>query len=91
MPSKAAAAKCLVATQSVALPKGSSLLGVFFKAKLLAHKCARAVLLQVVEWNDIPALEAALAPGDVACVLAEPVMTNIGENLSRPACRRHHH
>ena len=25
-----------------------------------------------------PALEAALAPGDVACVLAEPAMTNIG-------------
>ena len=33
---------------------------------------------RVVEFNDVPALEAALAPGDVACVLAEPVMTNIG-------------
>lgn len=33
---------------------------------------------KVVEFNDLPALEAALAPGDVACVLAEPVMTNIG-------------
>ncbi len=33
---------------------------------------------RVVEFNDIPALEAALAPCDVACVLAEPVMTNIG-------------
>ncbi|MCW5644633.1 MAG: aspartate aminotransferase family protein [Rhodoferax sp.] len=32
----------------------------------------------VVEFNDLPALEAALAAGDVACVLAEPVMTNIG-------------
>jgi glutamate-1-semialdehyde 2,1-aminomutase len=32
----------------------------------------------VIEFNDIPALEAALAPGDVACVLAEPAMTNIG-------------
>ncbi len=32
----------------------------------------------MVEFNDIPALEGALAPGDVACVLAEPVMTNIG-------------
>jgi glutamate-1-semialdehyde 2,1-aminomutase len=31
-----------------------------------------------VEFNDLPALEAALAPGDVAGVLAEPVMTNIG-------------
>ena len=33
---------------------------------------------KVIEFNDIPALESALAPGDVACVLAEPVMTNIG-------------
>lgn len=32
----------------------------------------------VVEFNDVPALEAALAPGDVAAVLAEPVMTNFG-------------
>ncbi len=32
----------------------------------------------VVEFNDLQALEAALAPGDVACVLAEPAMTNIG-------------
>jgi glutamate-1-semialdehyde 2,1-aminomutase len=37
-----------------------------------------ALTTRVVEFNDIPALEAALAPGDVACVLAEPVMTNIG-------------
>jgi glutamate-1-semialdehyde 2,1-aminomutase len=35
-------------------------------------------LAKVIEFNDVPALEAALAPGDVACVLAEPVMTNIG-------------
>ncbi len=33
---------------------------------------------KVVEFNDLRALEAALAPGDVACVLAEPAMTNIG-------------
>lgn len=32
----------------------------------------------VVEFNDIEALEAALAGRDVACVLAEPVMTNYG-------------
>jgi glutamate-1-semialdehyde 2,1-aminomutase len=36
------------------------------------------VTTKVIEFNDIPALEQALAPGDVACVLAEPVMTNIG-------------
>jgi glutamate-1-semialdehyde 2,1-aminomutase len=39
---------------------------------------------KVVEFNDIAALEAALAPGDVACVLAEPVMTNIGMVLPQP-------
>jgi glutamate-1-semialdehyde 2,1-aminomutase len=33
---------------------------------------------RVVEFNDVAALAAALAPGDVACVLAEPAMTNIG-------------
>ncbi len=33
---------------------------------------------KVIEFNDIPALEAALSPGDVAAVLAEPAMTNIG-------------
>lgn len=32
----------------------------------------------VVEFNDEDALEAALAGGDIACVLAEPVMTNVG-------------
>jgi glutamate-1-semialdehyde 2,1-aminomutase len=35
-------------------------------------------LTKVVEFNDVAALESALAPGDVACVLAEPVMTNVG-------------
>ena len=33
---------------------------------------------RVVQWNDVEAVEAALAPGDVAAVLAEPVMTNVG-------------
>jgi glutamate-1-semialdehyde 2,1-aminomutase len=37
-----------------------------------------ALTTRVVEFNDIPALEEALAPGDVACVLAEPALTNIG-------------
>lgn len=31
---------------------------------------------RVVEFNDLKALERALAEGDVACVLAEPAMTN---------------
>ncbi len=31
---------------------------------------------KIVEFNDIPALEAALADSDVACVITEPVLTN---------------
>ncbi len=38
----------------------------------------------VVEFNDLDALRDALAGGDVACVLAEPVMTNIGMVLPAP-------
>ena len=38
----------------------------------------------VIEFNDIPALEAALAPGDVACVITEPALTNIGMVLPEP-------
>jgi len=38
----------------------------------------------VVEFNDLPALEAALKRGDIACVLAEPVMTNVGMVLPQP-------
>ena len=33
---------------------------------------------KVIEFNDIAALETVLSAGDVAAVLAEPVMTNIG-------------
>ena len=39
---------------------------------------------KVVEWNDVDALERALEPGDVACVLAEPALTNIGIVLPEP-------
>jgi glutamate-1-semialdehyde 2,1-aminomutase len=37
-----------------------------------------AITTKVIEFNDVQALEWALEPGDVACVLAEPVMTNVG-------------
>ena len=37
-----------------------------------------ALTTRVVEFNDLDALERALAAQDVACVLAEPAMTNIG-------------
>jgi glutamate-1-semialdehyde 2,1-aminomutase len=33
---------------------------------------------KVIEFNDVAALETSLSAGDVAAVLAEPVMTNIG-------------
>lgn len=33
---------------------------------------------QVVEFNDLDAAERALAEGDVACILVEPALTNIG-------------
>ena len=36
------------------------------------------VTSKVVEYNDVAALEQALAPRDVACVLMEPAMTNVG-------------
>ncbi len=39
---------------------------------------------RVVEWNDADALERELAAGDVACVLAEPALTNIGIVLPEP-------
>ncbi len=37
-----------------------------------------AVTTDVVEFNDLAALERVLATGEVACVLAEPALTNIG-------------
>jgi glutamate-1-semialdehyde 2,1-aminomutase len=37
-----------------------------------------ALTTRVVEWNDLEALDRELAHGDVACVLAEPALTNIG-------------
>lgn len=43
-----------------------------------------AVTTVVVPFNDLPALEAALATGEVAAVLAEPAMTNIGIVLPEP-------
>lgn len=39
---------------------------------------------RVVEFNDVSALESALCHEDVACILAEPVMTNCGMVLPAP-------
>jgi glutamate-1-semialdehyde aminotransferase len=43
-----------------------------------------ALTTRAIEWNDAAALRDALAPGDVACVLAEPAMTNMGIVLPAP-------
>jgi glutamate-1-semialdehyde 2,1-aminomutase len=42
------------------------------------------VTTRVVEFNDTAGLEKALAHGDVACVLAEPALTNVGIVLPKP-------
>lgn len=39
---------------------------------------------EVIEFNDVPALEQALAGGDVACVITEPVLTNSCMVLPEP-------
>jgi glutamate-1-semialdehyde 2,1-aminomutase len=39
---------------------------------------------KIVEFNDLPALEAALADQDVACVITEPVLTNCCMVLPEP-------
>ena len=58
---------------------------------------AKDALTRVVEFNDVEALARELAAGDVACVIAEPVMTNCGMVLPAPGyletlrelCTRH--
>jgi glutamate-1-semialdehyde 2,1-aminomutase len=43
-----------------------------------------ALTTRIVEFNDLEALERELAAGDVAAVLAEPALTNIGIVLPEP-------
>ena len=43
-----------------------------------------AMTTRVVEFNDLAGLERELAHGDVACVLAEPALTNMGIVLPEP-------
>ena len=67
------------------------------RASVLGHVHNHAELTRVVPFNDLAALEAALAPGDVAALLAEPALTNFGlvpptEGFwpaARELCRRH--
>jgi glutamate-1-semialdehyde 2,1-aminomutase len=46
------------------------------------------VTTRVVEFNDVDGLERALAARDVACVLAEPAMTNVGIMLPAEGYQR---
>lgn len=43
-----------------------------------------ALTTEIVEFNDVAALEAALGGGEIAAVLAEPALTNIGIVLPDP-------
>ncbi len=46
--------------------------------------CDPAVTTRVAEFNDVAGVADALSAGDVACVLAEPALTNIGIVLPQP-------
>jgi glutamate-1-semialdehyde 2,1-aminomutase len=52
--------------------------GLIGEARNLAETC------RAIPFNDVAALEAALAQGDVAAILCEPAMTNIGMVLPAP-------
>lgn len=54
------------------------------RPSLLGQVVDLTTYTRVVEFNDLDALRAALAAGDVACVLTEPVLTNIGMVLPEP-------
>lgn len=67
------------------------------RASLLGQVHDLALGTVVVPFNDIAAVERALAAGDIACVLTEPALTNCGLVPPLPgflsqlqdACRRH--
>jgi len=52
---------------------------------LLGQAADLTQLARVVEFNDVAGLRAALAHGDVACVITEPVLTNSCMVLPQPA------
>ena len=58
--------------------------GTVHRAGLIGQVQDLRPYMRVVEFNDLDALRAALAPGDVAAVLCEPAMTNIGMVLPDP-------
>jgi glutamate-1-semialdehyde 2,1-aminomutase len=58
--------------------------GVQARAGNLGPPVPLAETTRVAEFNDVDGLERELAHGDVACVLAEPALTNIGIVLPEP-------
>ena len=50
----------------------------------LGPPVASSETTRVVEFNDVDALERELAAGDVACVITEPALTNVGIVLPEP-------
>ena len=54
------------------------------RAESLGSPVDLALTTRVVEFNDVEALEKVLSPRDVACVLCEPALTNIGIVLPDP-------
>ncbi len=54
------------------------------RASLLGQVADLTARTRVVAFNDLPALQRVLADGAVACVIAEPVMTNVGMVLPAP-------
>ncbi|MBT9464055.1 aspartate aminotransferase family protein [Hydrogenophaga sp.] len=67
------------------------------RASVLGQVHNHAAFTRVVPFNDLHALEAALRKGDVACLLAEPALTNFGLvppapgfwDQARALCRQH--
>ncbi|WP_332743166.1 aspartate aminotransferase family protein [Hydrogenophaga sp.] len=67
------------------------------RASVLGQVHNHAAFTRVVPFNDLPALQAALTAGDVACLLAEPALTNFGLvppapgfwEAARALCREH--
>ncbi|QHE74625.1 aspartate aminotransferase family protein [Hydrogenophaga sp. PBL-H3] len=67
------------------------------RASMLGQVHNHAAFTRVVPFNDLHALEAALKQGDVACLLAEPALTNFGLvppapgywEQARALCRTH--
>ncbi|MCK0196142.1 transaminase [Ancylobacter sp. 6x-1] len=67
------------------------------KPSLVGEPRDLTALTRIVPFNDLAAVEAALADGTVACVITEPVLTNCAMVLPEPGfhaglrelCRRH--